>query len=135
MPKVAADTTTTQKFFLKSAPPDGYIVVRKFNYGETLEAQKLGAKGVREGNVMSLRTDLLATQHYMFSRMILDHNLEDETGQKLDFKNVTDVRRLIPAVGEEIQALCEQMNESVVDEGNLPEISEKPLLQELPQIP
>jgi hypothetical protein len=47
---------------------------------------------------------------FEFAQCIVDHNLEDESGNKLDFKKPRDVNRLDPRIGDEIGELIGKMN-------------------------
>jgi hypothetical protein len=51
------------------------------------------------------------TRFFEFSRCIVDHNLEDEQGKKLNFENRMTLKILDPKVGVEIEKYIEDMNE------------------------
>ena len=54
-----------------------------------------------------------------FTHCIVDHNLEDENGNKLNLHNSADIDRLDPRVGEEIEQVLDKMNNfEEEDEGN-----------------
>jgi hypothetical protein len=50
------------------------------------------------------------TRQFEFSNCIVDHNLEDEHGVKLDFTNPMTLSVLDPKVGEEIEQYIEELN-------------------------
>jgi hypothetical protein len=51
---------------------------------------------------------------------VVDHNLEDADGRKLDFRNLADFDNLDPRIGEEIGKLLDELNnfEDEDDQGN-----------------
>jgi hypothetical protein len=51
-----------------------------------------------------------AIMEYQFRVCILDHNLEDETDRKLDFKQARDVHLLDSNIGQEINDVLENMH-------------------------
>lgn len=51
------------------------------------------------------------SRHYEFSRCIVEHNLEDETGAKLDFSNKLAITKLDPKIGSEIERLIDELNQ------------------------
>lgn len=112
---------------LKSCP-GGWVKLRRMSYGELLasndmafqvnvEAQngssdpKMGA-GMASGRVAE----------YRFKTCIIDHNLENEAGTKLQFSNVQTLHLLDPNIGQEIDGLIDKMHNW---EKNIPN-SEKP---------
>jgi hypothetical protein len=55
---------------------------------------------------------------FEFGNCVVDHNLEDEKGRKLNFKAPQDVFMLDPRVGDEIQQHIDDMNNFEDDLGN-----------------
>jgi hypothetical protein len=111
----------------------GYVVLRRLSYGEKLskdaEAMKMrfdmGGASAKNGKDISAEVTLINVYaaSLEFAKCIVDHNLEDESGRKLNFGNIEDFRRLDPRIGQEISELIGEMNDfevqattSVVDE-------------------
>lgn len=114
MPR-ATVTTDAERHPLKMAPPDGFVVLRRMSYGEVLHRRDMGMKMSMEGagkkdSRIDIATIQTATTFYEFQKTIVDHNLEDETGRKLDFSNMADFQRLDPRVAAEIEELIKDMN-------------------------
>jgi len=57
-----------------------------------------------------------AVTQYEFQNCIVEHNLEDDSGNLLQFP--ADFSRLNPRIGAEIADLIDRMNQFEVDEGN-----------------
>lgn len=107
MPRATANAQETERFELKTLP-DGFVELRKLTYGEMLHRRDIGStmragQGRKAG--IEFDTDALQIQHYEFSRCIVDHNLEDEDGTKLNFTNKADIVKLDPTIAGEIETL------------------------------
>lgn len=128
MPKVQS-SQETERFDLESAPPDGYVVLRKFSYGEKVKIRSLTARvHIAQAEVAKkqkearqkgediedldaeMSFDMEAVLAYKFKKAIVQHNLEDAKGRKLDFKSRSDFHLLDEAVGEEIEDSIEEYN-------------------------
>lgn len=105
---------------IKNAPPDGFVELKPLDYGSslqkrdmasrmTLEAQRRGASG--DGSKMIIDTYQRNSRFYEFSRCIVDHNLEDENGSKLNFSDIKTLDKLDPKVGEEIERYLDELNQ------------------------
>jgi hypothetical protein len=119
---VATITNQTERFELKSLP-GGYVVIRQMSYGEKLNRQTQmtsyqmlmsGSKGA--DTKMDIEMHMEKVAKWEFSNLITEHNLTDEAEKALNFKNVADVDRLNPVVGEEIQVYINQLNAFEDDE-------------------
>lgn len=115
MPRATVNLDETIRKDLKTCPPDGFVVLKRLSYGEKLHRRQMVSKMSIQGSKkkdfsgeMQLINEL-ATQ-YDFKTCIIDHNLEDEVGQKLNFQQVQDIRRLDPKVGEEIDKYINELN-------------------------
>ena len=114
MPKATASREGT-KFDLKELP-EGFVELRKLSYGEMLARRNLGmgvsAPFKRDSDQMDLKLDLSQEEvrFYEFSHMIIDHNLEDEDGRKLNMGNRADVNKLDPKIALEIEAHINELN-------------------------
>lgn len=140
MPRATANIAETQKFSLKTCI-GGYVVVRRLTWGEKIERRIMtGGMQVKTDN----RKRSSGVEGYMqfvteestkfdFARCIIDHNLEDETGRKLNLGNVMDFRSLDPRIGEEIDSILNDLNNFEVEDenlGNSPTEPELPLSYE-----
>ncbi len=120
---VRATVDTEEKIHkdLKSLP-EGFVVLKRLSYGEKLHRRAMvskmqvssEAKSKNFSGEMQLINEM-ATQ-FDFKMCIIDHNLDDEDGNKLNFQNVADIRRLDPIVGEEIDELINELNNFEEDE-------------------
>jgi hypothetical protein len=108
------DLSETERHELKSAPPDGFVVLRRMSYGHKLQRQAMAVqmdmKGQGKTAEASVRTETTKVAVFEFGHCIVDHNLEDVDGRKLDFTRAADVIKLHPQVGDEIDALIGDMN-------------------------
>lgn len=114
---VATIVDSTERFDLKSCPPDGYVVIRRMTYGEKLKRQsmmtrfkmEMGRKNT-DANVMDVDLDQEKVSMWEFANLVVEHNLTDESLKPLNFKNMADIVRLGPVVGEEIQKRIDELN-------------------------
>lgn len=109
MPRATVNRDSTDKILLKTCPPDGFVVLRRLSYGEYLARQEMsmqmrlvgeGGKGSQSN--MDLALLQRKTTEFEFKSCIVDHNLEDENGQPLDFRQSTTIDKLDPKIGQEI---------------------------------
>lgn len=116
MPKatVNADGTRVE---LKSCP-GGFVLLRQLAFGDMLKRRDLAARymqefsGVKDANVSRIQIDILneASRKFDFSHCILDHNLEDDNGNKLDFSNAMVLDILDPKIAAEIEREMDKIN-------------------------
>jgi hypothetical protein len=97
----------------------GWVKLCKLSYGEKNEHQelvsRLSSSFERDGKKeREIRLDmaLMNGDVYLFRKCIVDHNLEDEDGRKLDLSNPVDAAKLDPAVGDEVTDLIDKVNSS-----------------------
>lgn len=115
---IATITQPTETFKLKSCPPDGYVTIRRMTWGEKLKRQSMLTKYRMEMDKntkdkdMSLDVDILQEKvsYWEFQNLIVEHNLTDENETPLNFRNMADITRLGPVVGEEIQKYIDEVN-------------------------
>lgn len=119
MPK-ATISKSTEVFDLKSCA-GGKITLRRMTYGQKLERVEMATKQVikaeqdgRNRRNASAEMDIRMMQRivteYEFKHCIVDHNLEDDNEQKLNFQNPQTLDVLDPQIGDEISGLIEDMN-------------------------
>lgn len=123
MPR-ATVVTAPERFSLETLPKTeedegGWVLLRRLSYGEKLqkdqEAMKLrfdmstaGSEGGMDAEIAMINEFATMTE---LGKCVVDHNLEDESGRKLNFKSLDDVRSLDPRVGDEIQQLLANLND------------------------
>lgn len=124
MPRATVDNSKTEHFELKSAPPDGFVDLRRMTYGEYIKRRellsnmRLEGKGKDAEAVMQLANEKVTQLE--FRVCIIDHNLEDENGRKLNLANPKDFSQLDPRIGQEIGEYIDKMNQFQAEdeEGN-----------------
>lgn len=119
MPIAVVVDNVSDKMPLKTLPPDGYVIVRRMTYGESLsrsaKATKLLVGGSDSKNKddfkgeIDIQTEELA--YWDFANLIVEHNCQDVDGRVLNFKNISDVKKLGSAIGEEIGEIIDKFNE------------------------
>lgn len=113
MPKAVIDFEETHHRDLKSCP-GGYVELRRLSYGEKLHRQTIAmdasASGSGKQAKMTLQSMHQRVALFEFGRCIVDHNLEDAVGRKLDFKSQADLEKLHPQIGDEIDKYLSELN-------------------------
>lgn len=116
MPRATVSLEETERIDLKSCP-EGFIVARRLTYGQKLERRAMSSTASMEGRAGSsknikMMVDMMNVQAtiYDFMHCIVDHNLEDEAGNKLDLSNQAVVKSLHPRIAEEIEKKLDAMN-------------------------
>lgn len=113
MPR-ATSLEETERHELQSLP-EGFVVLRRLTYGEKIKRRGLSTLSMTaEKGKKNLEAQMQlaneAASAFDFAHCIVDHNLEDETGRKLNLGNKTDLLRLDPRVGDEIEQLMDELN-------------------------
>ncbi len=124
---VATVSTDTETKSLKSAPPDGYVELRALPYGKLLyrrdrasrmsmlqeagNGRKRRQAQQQEDTKVNIETMQEESRYYEFKECIVDHNLTDPNGRKLDFNNKMDFKMLNPKVGTEIEQYIDELNQ------------------------
>lgn len=136
MPR-ATVTTDTVRYELKTSSGDPndpfFVVLKPMSYGTKLgrsdQAMKMTLKNEsgprKRGQATTSETEISMLQKAAtqidFQNCIVDHNLEDETGRKLDFRSFSDIDNLDPKIGEEISSLIDELNNFAPATENAPE--------------
>lgn len=123
MPRATVDITDIKHFDLKSCP-EGYVVLQRLTYGQFLERQQMATQLTmstsREDNKREPHAQLalaqLATAIFEYKHCIKEHNLEDDAGNPLDFRQPHVVQVLDPRIGQEISRYIDEMNQLESDE-------------------
>ena len=112
MPR-ATVTSESIRINLKSCE-GGWVDLRQLPYHEMLVRRDRAARYVmdaeQEGKKVEIETVQSWARGYEFEHCIIDHNLEDEFGQKLDFANAMTLKVLDPRVGEEIEEEIDKLH-------------------------
>src|SRR5215813_8592389 len=98
--------------------PGGYVVLRQLSFGQMLKRRDMAAKYMqefgtgRDNNTNRITIDILneASRKYDFAHCIIDHNLEDDKGNKLDFTNSMSLDILDPRIAAEIETEVDKLN-------------------------
>jgi hypothetical protein len=125
MPRATANIEEKHKRELKSCP-EGYVEARRLTYGEKLQRRamvsglkvKAGEKGKKDDFAGEMQLITEESTLYDFQHCVLDHNLEDENGNKLNLTLKADIARLDPRIGEEIDQFLSELNNFEEDEGH-----------------
>jgi transcriptional/translational regulatory protein YebC/TACO1 len=111
--------TDAQHFELKSLE-GAYVDLKPLPYGELLERRDKASRmsmeaggGRKRQDTSRVDIDMMQahTRLYEFQHCIVDHNLEDDKGNKLNFTNSATLNLLHPKVGQEIETLIDRLNE------------------------
>lgn len=133
MPRVGI-SAEPKRFDLKTAPPDGFVLIREMSYGERLtrNAKQGKMKVLKKSSEFAGEVEMALEQLALWdmANLVVDHNLEDNEGVKLDLSSARDLRKLPSRIGEEIGKYIDELNNFDEDDadgkGNLPRASELP---------
>lgn len=115
MPKAVVDPNlNADKHELKTCP-EGFVVLKQLTYGQQIQKQQMAAKmtldNVGKGSgAGEFEFFQRKVAEYEFATCIVEHNLEDNEGKLLDFKNPRTLDTLDPRIGSEISLLINQAN-------------------------
>jgi len=120
---VGTVSTEPRHFDLKSAPPDGFVTLRQQSYGERMERQDIVVRMTTEtgsdspdgairigGEKVTWEMANFATSLFDFQKSVVDHNITDASGRKLNLATAYDLRQLDPRIGEEIEGHIRELN-------------------------
>jgi hypothetical protein len=134
MPRATIDLEETFRYDLKTLPADngslgGFVVLRRMSYHQMMQrrdiASKIGWEERRstrrsrndDETVKALMEVMnVATMEYEFKYSIVNHNLEDSSGNLLDFSNPESFRNLDPRIGAEIGKYIDDLNQEMDEE-------------------
>ena len=127
MPEVGYDNKP-KRFDLKTAPPDGYVELRRLPYDEILKRREMATTLSMEQSPGASRRDRkkpqrdeppqkigielvqLATREFEFAACIVDHNLTID-GVKIDFSRPKMAFKAVsPEVLQEIELILSELN-------------------------
>lgn len=136
MPRATVDRTT-HRVDLKSCP-GGYVDLRQLSFGEMLSRRDRNLRYLQElrpnakpTDVSKVQIDVLnqVSREFDFKNCIVDHNLENEDGQKLDFGNPMTLQALDPKIAAEIERAIDDLNQDDFDREVFTQPSEQPSME------
>lgn len=116
MPVATTSGSEVERFDLKTAPPDGFVEIRRMTYGEYLRRRQMGSNmklssgGKQQGFEGTMQLVNQQVTEYEFAMCVMDHNLTDANDTKLDFKKPATLQYLDPRIGEEISTYIDKVN-------------------------
>lgn len=133
MPVATVDPNEYQRFDLKSAPPDGFVMARALPFGmkqerrdkamqmtmeQRTEKRGKNRRRVVEDDVQTINLKTLSewSTQFDFAYCIGEHNLTDQNGHSLDFTNPMTFKILNPKIGSEIEQILLELNEDEDEE-------------------
>jgi hypothetical protein len=123
MPKATISQQTVHKDL--HSLPEGFVELRRMPYGQWLHRQELAMRmsietqGSQRNNQGIKGEMVMANQavtQFEFTQCIVDHNLENDAGEKMDFRSAQSLQLLDPKVGNEIATYIMELHE--FDSGN-----------------
>lgn len=116
MPVATIELGKTERHELKTLP-EGFVELKQMSYGQWLTRQELAlnlkietAKGSKSTQGEMLMANKEVTL-FEFKNSIVDHNLETNSGQKLDFTQLATFEVLDPRIGNEIATYITELHE------------------------
>jgi len=130
MPR-ATVSTEHEKFDLRTCP-GGFVVLRQLSYSEMMHRRDVAARlyyeqkapprnraerraqkkdNADENTRAELEVLNVKIMEWEFAKCVVDHNLEDDNGTKLDFTNSMSFDVLDPKIGAEINEYIDDMNQ------------------------
>ena len=111
MPKATINTTST-KHDLVSAPPDGFVELKRRSYGDSLERRDimmtLGIKGEGKDAESAMKLQNRAVTAFEWAKSITGWNLVDENDVQLDWHKANIFDIIDPFIATEItQAIAD----------------------------
>jgi hypothetical protein len=122
VPRATANIEDVERLELKSCP-GGYVVLRRMTYGQNQKRQAMAMEmSAQMQGKQGMNVDIDMNQEkvtaFEFASCIVEHNLEDDNEQALDFKIAAHVGLLDVRVGQEIGDKIDQMNRVEEEAGN-----------------
>lgn len=116
MPRATVDTEAT-RYELKTLP-GGFVELRPLPFGKVLERREKASRmsmeqQQRKGSSQKINFDLMQrwARSFDFANCIVDHNLEGDDGQKLNFSLPNTLEILDPKIGSEIEKYIDELNQ------------------------
>lgn len=115
MPVAVSMTEDVTRKDLKTCA-GAWVDLRPMTYGQVVQRRALSKLSIlsQKGSGKSFQGEMAMASkeitQFEFSHCIVDHNLEDLDGRKLNLNTAADFDRLSPKVGQEIESLISEMN-------------------------
>jgi hypothetical protein len=132
MPKATISTENEHKD-LKSCP-GGFVELRQLSWAEMMKRRDIASRMYADVSTKQAVTPETIRQYmevvnvaimeFEFKNCIVDHNLEDDDGNKLDFSNPMSLQILNPKIGSEIDRYIEELNQE--DEESVAPLDKQP---------
>ncbi len=118
-----------ERFDLKTCP-GGYVTLRTLSFHEMMARRDIASKmyseipernrkkADQEAMKAYLEVMNVEVMRYEFKNCIVDHNLEDDHGNKLDFSNPLTYEALDPKIGSEINRYIESLTQESEEDVN-----------------
>lgn len=126
MPIVTVNPEEYERFDLKTAPPDGYVMLRPLPYGMKLSRRSKATRmmmrsqpGMNSGKSAQQQEQVFEVESmdewavaFDFQYCIGEHNLQNRDGTIIDFSKQPQmkIKLLDPKVGTEIERLIDALN-------------------------
>jgi hypothetical protein len=110
-----AVTGGSERFDLRTLP-EGFVVIRRMNYGQKLTrgalSDKLRFTGSKKAKDIQGEIDLMQKQIavWEWANLIESHNLQDKDGRELNFQNQADIEKVDARIAEEISTRIGEIN-------------------------
>jgi hypothetical protein len=123
MPRATNNIDDTNRLQLKTCA-GGFVVLRRLTYGQYLKRQgmamemQMATNSATKQSTMDIQMAQTKVAEFDFANCIVEHNLEDDNGNLLDFKAAFTLQLLDPRVGQEIGDAIDAMNNFEGDLGN-----------------
>lgn len=111
----------------------GFVGLKQLSFDQMLERRDKAMRMTMESEAptgarrpsskIEMESAMQWTRFFEFSNCIVEHNLEDDNGQPLNFGNPMTLRILDPKVGSEIERLIEELNQE--DEESLEDFTKR----------
>jgi hypothetical protein len=105
-----------QTFDFKTCP-GGWVKLRRMSYGELMNSQDLAYQVQMKQNEdtndpeASLTLSRMVVEEFQIRTCVLDHNLEDDRGRKLNFASPQDVHSLDANIGQELSGMVADIHD------------------------
>jgi hypothetical protein len=119
MPRATISTETIRKE-LKTCP-GGFVELRQLSWAEMMKRRDIASRmyadvktsqtSVQDTIRQYMEVVNVAIMEFEFKNCIVDHNLEDDEGNRLDFSNPMSLSILNPKIGSEIDRYIEELNQ------------------------
>lgn len=114
MPKATVSLDVVHKE-LKTAPPDGFVDLKRMSYGQIVERRAMLTMGFEaDGKTKDFRGEMAFANKritmFEFEHCIAAHNLEDDNGVNIKLNTIEGFSSLDSRIGQEIEKYISDMN-------------------------